>query len=105
MCFLFGGYAHQVQKAEAARAQNQYAFNELQATHRQLQGYADQVAGLAVEHERNRIARDLHDSVTQTVFSMNLAAQSARLLLDKRSTPQSGTVDKESRAPPGSCSA
>ncbi|HLA06955.1 MAG TPA: sensor histidine kinase, partial [Anaerolineales bacterium] len=43
------------------------------------------VASLAVEHERNRLARDLHDSVTQTVFSMNLAAQSARLLLDKES--------------------
>jgi signal transduction histidine kinase len=34
-----------------------------------------------MEQERNRLARDLHDSVTQTVFSMNLAAQSAHLLL------------------------
>ena len=85
MCFLFGGYAHQVQKAEAAHEQNQRTYNELQMAHRQLQGYADQVASLAVEHERNRLARDLHDSVTQTVFSMNLAAQSARLLLDKES--------------------
>jgi len=83
MCFLFGGYAHQVQKAEAAHEQNQRTYNELQTAHRQLQGYADQVSSLAVEHERNRLARDLHDSVTQTVFSMNLAAQSARLLLDK----------------------
>jgi signal transduction histidine kinase len=83
VCFLFGGYASQVLKAEAAHNQNQRTFNELQTAHRQLQGYADQVANLAVEHERNRLARDLHDSVTQTVFSMNLAAQSARLLLDK----------------------
>jgi signal transduction histidine kinase len=83
MCFLFGGYAHQVQKAESAHQQNQHMFNELQIAHRQLQGYADQVASLAVERERNRLARDLHDSVTQTVFSMNLTAQSARLLLDK----------------------
>ncbi|HEU0295231.1 MAG TPA: sensor histidine kinase [Anaerolineales bacterium] len=83
VCFLFGGYAHQVLKAEAAQDQNQRIFNELQIAHHQLQGYADQVASLAVEHERNRLARDLHDSVTQTVFSMNLTAQSARLLLDK----------------------
>jgi hypothetical protein len=53
LCFLFGGYAHQVQKAEAARFQNQSTFNELQTAHRQLQGYADQVVNLAVEHERN----------------------------------------------------
>jgi len=83
VCFLFGGYAHQVLKAEAAHEQNQHMLDELQIAHRQLQGYADQVANLAVEHERNRLARDLHDSVTQTVFSMNLTAQSARLLLEK----------------------
>jgi signal transduction histidine kinase len=92
LCFLFGGYASQVQKAEAAREQNQRAYNELQIVHRQLQGYADQVASLAVEHERNRLARDLHDSVTQTVFSMNLTAQSARLLLDKDSLRASGQL-------------
>ncbi len=92
ICFLFGGYAYQVLKAESARAQNQNAFNELQVAHRQLQGYADQVASLAVEQERNRLARDLHDSVTQTVFSMNLAAQSARLLLDRETGRASGQL-------------
>ncbi len=81
--FLFGGYAYHVEKAETARNQNQRTFNELQSAHRQLQGYAGQVEALAAEHERNRLARELHDSVTQTVFSMNLTVQSARLLLDK----------------------
>jgi signal transduction histidine kinase len=83
ICFLFGGYAYQIQKAEAARKQNEQMFNELQVANRQLQGYTDQIASLAIEQERNRLARDLHDSVTQTVFSMNLAAQSAHLLLEK----------------------
>lgn len=92
ICLLFGGYAYQVLKAESARAQNQRAFDELQSAHRQLQGYADQAANLAVERERNRLARDLHDSVTQTVFSMNLAAQSASLLLDKDPLRSSGQL-------------
>jgi signal transduction histidine kinase len=83
MCFLFGGYTYQIQKAEMARDQNQRMFDELQTAHRQLQRYADQAADLSVEQERNRLARNLHDSVTQTAFSMNLAAQSASLLLDK----------------------
>jgi signal transduction histidine kinase len=72
-----------VQKARTARDQNQRMFHELQTTHRQLQSYADQVGTLAIEHERNRLARELHDSVTQTVFSMNLAAQSAHLVWEK----------------------
>lgn len=92
ICFLFGGYAYQVQKYEAMRDQNRRTFEELQAAHRQLQGYADQVTSLAVEQERNRLARDLHDSVTQTVFSMNLAAQSTRLLLDQDTRRAAGQL-------------
>ncbi|PWB74174.1 MAG: histidine kinase, partial [Anaerolineales bacterium] len=38
------------------------------------------------------LARDLHDSVTQTVFSMNLSAQSARLLLEKDPPLASGQL-------------
>ncbi len=83
LCFLFGGYAHQVHKAETTRRHNQHMLSELQIAHRQLQGYAAQVEDLAAEQERNRLARELHDSVTQTVFSMNLTVQSARLLLEK----------------------
>lgn len=83
LCFAFGGYAGQVQKAEAARIQNQQTYGELQEAHHQLQAYADRLVDLAAERERNHLARDLHDSVTQTVFSMNLASQSARLLWDR----------------------
>lgn len=101
VCFLFGGYASQVLKAEAARNENQRAFDELRIAHRQLQGYADQVASLAVERERNRLARELHDSVTQTVFSMNLTAQSARLLLDKE--PPFDTASPLRASPRAAC--
>ena len=83
LCFLFGSYAHQVQKAGRARSQNQRMLGELQVANQQLQGYAVQAEDLAAEHERSRLARELHDSVTQTVFSMNLTVQSARLLLEK----------------------
>jgi signal transduction histidine kinase len=50
------------------------------------------MASLAIEQERSRLARELHDSVTQTVFSMNLAAQSARLLLDKEPPRAAGQL-------------
>ena len=64
--------------------------------------FADQAA-LALEHarlihqsrqlaaleERQRIARDLHDSVSQTLFSLTLAAQAARTTID--ADPQTAT--------------
>ena len=83
VCFLFGSYAHQVQKAEWARRDNRRLLAELQVANHRLQGSAAQAEDLAAEQERNRLARELHDSVTQTVFSMNLTVQSARLLLDR----------------------
>lgn len=81
LCFMLWGYATQVQQAEARRSENQRLFAELQAAHRRLQGYATQVEELAAEQERGHLARELHDSVTQTAFSMNLTVQTAGLLL------------------------
>jgi len=92
ICFLFGSYTQQVRQARMARDQNVQMLSELQIVHRQLQSYADQKATLAVEYERNRLARELHDSVTQTVFSMNLAAQSAQLLFDKEPPHATGQL-------------
>ena len=83
ICLLVGGYAHQVQKATTTHDQNEQVIRQLQIAHHQLQNYVDQMAYLAIEKEHNLFARELHDSVTQTVFSINLAVQSARMLLDK----------------------
>jgi signal transduction histidine kinase len=38
---------------------------------------------LAVEEERHRLARDLHDSVTQSLYSIALAAQASLKLMDQ----------------------
>lgn len=80
ICYLVGSYAHMIHKAETARRENQRTFDELQVAHQQLRSYATQRQELAAAKERVRFARELHDSVTQTVFSMNLAAQTARFL-------------------------
>jgi len=71
------------EEAEAARQEGQKLLTELQEAHRQLQLYAAQAEELAATKERNHLARALHDSVTQTIFSITLTAKSARMLLDK----------------------
>jgi signal transduction histidine kinase len=38
---------------------------------------------LSIVEERNRLARDLHDNVTQRLFGVKLAAESARTLLER----------------------
>jgi signal transduction histidine kinase len=70
-------------QAEQAQAESQSLLAELRSAHRKLQVYAQQVEELAGVQERERLARELHDSVTQTIFSMTLTAQAARILLER----------------------
>jgi signal transduction histidine kinase len=70
-------------ETERARIKSQALLSELQDTHRQLQLYASQVEDLAAVQERNRLARELHDTVSQLMFSINLTVRSAQLELKK----------------------
>jgi signal transduction histidine kinase len=80
-------------RAEEAQRQSQALLSELRTTHQKLQAYAQQVEELAAAQERSRLARELHDSVTQTIFSMTLTAQSARILLERDPTRIAGQLD------------
>ena len=81
---LFAGfYSIANRQAEEAREESQALLAELQAAHRELQAYAAQVEELAAAQERNRLARELHDSVSQTIFSLTLTAEAARILLER----------------------
>jgi signal transduction histidine kinase len=80
---FLGSYTRTIRLAQAVRQKNQALSNELEQTNQQLQDYSAQLGQLAAARERNRLARELHDSVTQTVFSMSLTAQSAAMLFDQ----------------------
>ncbi len=81
-------------EAETARQESQTLLAELQEAHRELQVYAAQVEELAAVEERNRLARELHDSVTQTIFSMTLTAEAARILLERDPTKAGTQIDR-----------
>jgi signal transduction histidine kinase len=70
-------YASVTHRAEAARAQSQRLLTELEDAYRRLETYATQAEALAVVEERNRLARDLHDSVTQALYGLTLSAEAA----------------------------
>ena len=73
LCGFFGAV---LQQAEKARDQNQQLVDELQATQQKLQE-------LAVLEERNRLARDLHDSVKQQVFAISMQLSAARTCMSE----------------------
>ncbi len=76
--YLFvASYAAVTWQAEDAQAESEALLAQLQEAHVQLQEYATQAEELAVLEERNRLARDLHDSVTQSLYSLTLYAEAA----------------------------
>jgi len=84
---LVGAYSISLKRAELANQRSERLVGELQSAHERLREYAEGVADLSAMRERNRLARDLHDSVTQTIFSMTLITQ-ASLILHKRGSAE-----------------
>ncbi len=80
---VIAAYIAAGQEEEQAQAQSRAMLNQLRETHRQLQAYASQVEELAAIDERNRLARELHDSVSQTMFSIILNVRASQMLLER----------------------
>ena len=86
--FLFAAFIAIIREAEAARQEAEMARDEsekqkaeLQSAYRQLQSYTAQAEELAVLQERNRLARNLHDSVTQSIYSLTLLAEAGQRMI------------------------
>lgn len=66
--------------SEKARNQVQRLASELEVANRQLREYAVQAEELAVTRERNRIAREIHDSLGHYLTVVNVQLEAARVL-------------------------
>lgn len=93
-CLVIGLYGRASRNAESARARSEQLSAELQAANRRLHAYAERAEEAAAEQERTHLARDLHDAATQTVFSMNLTAEAARIALKESPDKVEGLIDR-----------
>jgi signal transduction histidine kinase len=70
-------YAAAKEQAEAAGERGRVLLADLQRAYDRLEAYAAQAERFAVVEERTRLARDLHDSVSQTLYGLALSAEAA----------------------------
>lgn len=80
---FFASYAYLLDKTEKAQAESQQLLEELRKSNQKLEELASNAEELATIKERNRLARELHDSVTQSLYSLTLLAAGWRRLAAK----------------------
>ncbi len=76
--------ARVVSKEKASRTRAEELLAELEASHRQLEEYAGQVAELATTRERNRLARDIHDTLGHYLTVINVQLEKSLAFRDKK---------------------
>jgi signal transduction histidine kinase len=97
---FFAVFGRALVVAETARRESMRLLAELQEAHQKLQEYAGRVEELAAVEERNRLAREMHDTLGHrlTVAAVQLeAAQRLCSIEPERSKAMIGTVREEVR--------
>lgn len=89
---FFGIFAYALNRADEARRESQRLLVELQAAHRQLAAFADRVEELAVVDERNRLAREMHDTLGHRLTVAAVQLEGAQRLIPHNPERAAGMV-------------
>ncbi len=91
---FLAAYVWATRQSLAIQEEQQALTSELQDANQKLELYSHQAQQLAATRERQRLARELHDSVTQTIFSMTLAVQTARMSMRRDRKQVAAQLDR-----------
>jgi signal transduction histidine kinase len=78
---FFGAFGYALVEAEEAREESQRLLSDLQEAHRRLQEYTKQAEELAAARERDRLARELHDTLGHRLTVTAVYLDAARRLV------------------------
>jgi signal transduction histidine kinase len=92
---FFGVFGNALMRAEKARMESESLLVELQQAHQKLQDYAESAEALAVAEERNRLAREMHDTLGHRLTVSIVQLEAAGRLIERdssRAAQMIGTV-------------
>ncbi len=82
LLFIFS-IAYLIRQERTSRLEAEKLLGELELSHQQLREYANQVALLATTEERNRLAREIHDSLGHYMTVINVQLEKAIAFRDR----------------------
>jgi NarL family two-component system sensor histidine kinase YdfH len=83
------------ERQNKAREEAQNAWRELDVTHRQLAEYAAQVEDLTLANERQRMARELHDTLAQGLAGLVLQLEAIDSHLSRGNTAKAQAITQQ----------
>ena len=95
---FFGMFGWMTIEAERNRARSEMLLAELQTAHHQLQEYAARLEELTIAQERNRIAREMHDTLGHRLTIASVQLEGAQRLIPtqpERAASMVGTVREQ----------
>lgn len=98
---FFGAFSASARRAEIAQAESQMLLEDLTKAHLKLQTFTAQSEELAVSEERNRLAREMHDTLGHRLTVAIVQLEGAEQLVDKkpqRAQEMVATVKEQMRA-------
>jgi signal transduction histidine kinase len=94
ICIVYPAYVLVTQDYEAGLHASQALVDELKIANKQLTAYAAQVEELSIIQEHNRLAHELHDSVSQTIQSILEGNRIARQMLEENPDQLNSQLDQ-----------
>jgi signal transduction histidine kinase len=97
---FFGMFGYAMRQSEEERKRSQQLLIELQEAHEKLQAYTEQLEELTIAQERNRIAREMHDTLGHRLTIAAVQLEGAQRLVHKnpeRAETMIGTVRDQVR--------
>lgn len=89
--------ANALQREVENNVVQQQLHSELTESHQQLQQYATQVATLAAADERNRLARDIHDSLGHHLAAISIQLEKANAYRERDAAKSAEALDHARR--------
>src|SRR5258708_2639062 len=96
-CIFAITIARVVLREKASRARTEELLAELERSHEQLKDYAGQIGELATTRERNRLAREIHDSLGHYLTVINVQLEKARMFREKKPAEADQAVNDAKR--------
>ena len=90
---FFGLFGASLKQAEEAKRKSQDLLENLYEANAQLKAYAAQEQQLAISEERNRISREMHDSLGHRLTVAVIQLEGAKRLMDTKPEQSSEMID------------